>query len=83
MTLYNRYIITVTLLLLLTTIILIATSQNSLDIYFTVYVIEALVITELYVYFNSKARRGLTYVSTILFGGFTIALCLQIIRILT
>ena len=83
MTLYNRYIITVTLLLLLTTIILIATSQNSLDIYFTVYVIEALVITELYVYFNSKARRGLTYVSTILFGGFTIALCLQVVRILT
>lgn len=83
MTLYNRYIITVTLLLLLTTIILIAIGQNSLDIYFTVYVIEALVITELYVYFNSTARRRLAYVSTILFGGFAIALCLQIIRILT
>ena len=83
MTIYNRYIITVTLLLLLSTIILIGIGQNSLDIYFTTYIIEALIITELYVYFNDKARRGLTYVSTILFGGFAIAICLQIIRILT
>lgn len=82
MTLYNRYILTVAIILLLTTVIMIAAGQNSLDIYFTVYVIEALVITELYVYINNKARRGLTYVSTILFGGFTIALCLQIVRIL-
>jgi len=81
-TLYNRYILTVAIILLLTTVIMIAAGQNSLDIYFTVYVIEALVITELYVYINNKARRGLTYVSTILFGGFTIALCLQIVRIL-
>lgn len=83
MTLYNRYILTVTLLLLLTTIILIGIGQNSLDIYFTTYIIEALVITELYVYFNDKARRGLTYVSTLLFGGFAVAIGLQIIRILT
>jgi hypothetical protein len=80
---YNRYVLTVSLFLLLTTIILIATGQNSIDLYFTVYVIEALAITELYVHINSKARRGLTYVSTILFGGFAIALCLQILKILT
>jgi hypothetical protein len=79
---YNRYVITVSLFLLLTTIILIATGQNSIDLYFTVYVIEALAITELYVHINNKARRGLTYVSTILFGGFAIALCLQILKIL-
>jgi len=81
--LYNRYVLTVAIFLLLTTVILIATGQNSLDIYFTVYVIEALVITELYIYINKKARRGLAFVSSILFGGFTIALCLQIVRILT
>lgn len=82
MKIYNRYVITVSLFLLLTTIILIATGQNSIDLYFTVYVIEALAITELYVHINNKARRGLTYVSTILFGGFAVALCLQIIKIL-
>jgi hypothetical protein len=43
--LYNRYILTVTLLLLLSTVIMIATGQNALETYFAVYVIEALVIT--------------------------------------
>ena len=82
MKIYNRYILTVALIILLTTVILIATGQNSLDIYFTVYVIEALITTELYAYFNNKARRGLTVVSTIMFGGFLIALCLQVLKIL-
>jgi len=79
---YNGYILTVAILLLLTTVIMIATGQNSLDIFFTVYVIEALIITELYVCFNDKARRGLNMVSAILFGGFAFALCLQVLKIL-
>ena len=82
MKIYNRYILTVALVLLLTTVILIAMGQNSLDIYNTIYVVEALFVTEQYVYFNNKARRGLTYVSTMLFGGFVIALCLQAFKIL-
>ena len=82
MKIYNHYILTVAILLLLTTVILIATGQNSLDIYYTIYVIEALIVTELYVYFNNKARRGLNLVSTMLFGGFAIALCLQVLKIL-
>jgi len=79
---YNGYILTVAILLLLTTVIMIATGQNSLDIFFTVYVIEALITTELYVCFNDKARRGLNMVSAILFGGFAFALCLQVLKIL-
>jgi len=82
MRLYNRYVLTVALSLLLTTVILIATGQNSLNIYYTIYVIEALIVTELYVYFNNRARRGLTFVSTILFVGFAIVLCFQVIKIL-
>ena len=83
MKLYNRYILTVALLMLLTTVILIAAGQNSLDIYYTAYIIEALIITELYVHFNNKARRSLNMVSTMLFGGFVIALGLQVFKILT
>lgn len=83
MKIYNRYILSVALLLLLTTVILIGTGQSSLDIYYTVYVLEALIITELYAYFNNKARRGLTYVSTMLLGGFVIGLCFQVFKILT
>jgi len=79
---YNNYILIIAVLLLLTTVILVAMGQNSLDIYYTVYVIEALIVTELYVYFNAKARRGLTMVSTILFGGFLVVVSLQVIKIL-
>ena len=82
MKIYNSYILIVALLLLLTTVILVATGQNSLDIYYTIYIIEALIVTELYVYFNAKARRGLNLVSAILFGGFLFIASLQVIKIL-
>jgi len=79
---YNSYILTVAVLLLLTTIILISFGQNSLDVYYTIYILEALVVTELYVYFNAKARRGLNLVSAILFGGFLVIVSLRVIEIL-
>ncbi len=82
MRMYNHYVLTIALSLLLTTVILIATGQNSLDIYYTIYVIESFIVTELYAYFNNKARRGLTLVSTMLFGGFVIVLCFQALKIL-
>ena len=82
MKIYNRYVLSVSLLPLLTTVILMATGQTSLGIYFTVYIVEALAITELYVYINGKARRGLSHVSTMLFAGFTVVLCFQIINVL-
>ncbi len=82
MKIYNSYILIIAILLLLTTVILVAIGQNSLDIYYTIYIIEALVVTELYVYFNAKARRGLNFVSAILFGGFLVIVSLQIINIL-
>jgi hypothetical protein len=62
---------------------MIASGQNSLDTYVSVYIIEAMVITELHVYLNKKARRGLTYVSALLFGGFAFILFFQIVKILT
>lgn len=82
MKIYNSYILIIAILLLLTTVILVALGQNSLDVYYTTYVIEALIVTELYVYFNAKARRGLSLVSAILFGGFLVIVSLQVIKIL-
>jgi len=79
---YNSYILIIAILLLLTTVILVALGQNSLDVYYTTYVIEALIVTELYIYFNAKARRGLSLVSAILFGGFLVIVSLQVIKIL-
>ena len=82
MKIYNSYILTTAIVLLLTTVVLVATGQNSLDFYFTVYTIEALVITELNVYFNVKARRGLTSVSALLFTGFLVVIAIHILKIL-
>jgi len=82
MKLYNSYILIVAVLLLLTTVILAAIGQEALAVYYTIYILEDLVVTELYVYFNSKARRGLSLVSAILFGGFLVIVSLEVIKIL-
>lgn len=80
MKIYNRYFITVAIVLLSTTTILIAAGQTSLDIFYSLYVIEALIVTELFVYFNKKSRRALNIVSVMLFGGFSIVVCLQVLK---
>ena len=82
MKIYNSYILIIAILLLLTTVILVATGQNSLDVYYAIYIIETLIVTELYVYFNAKARRGLNFISAILFAGFLFVVSLQVIKIL-
>ena len=82
MKIYNGYILTVAILLLLTTVILVALGQNSLQNYYTAYIIEALVVTEIYVHFNAKAHRALNTVNTLLFGSFLVILSLEIIKIM-
>lgn len=82
MKIYNSYILIIAILLLLTTVILVAMGQDSLDVYYSIYVIEALIITELYVYFNARARRGLNFISAILFAGFLFIVSLRVIKIL-
>lgn len=79
---YNSYILVIASLLLPTTVILVILGVNTLDIYYTAYIMEALVVTELYVYFNAKARRGLNLISAILFGGFLLSIYLQAMKIL-
>ena len=82
MKMYNGYIFIVAILLLLTTVILVALGQNSLESYYMAYIVEALIVTEIYVHFNAKARRGLNLVNTILFGGFLVVFSLQAIKML-
>jgi hypothetical protein len=79
---FNSYILIVSIALLSTTIILAALGQQKLDIYYTLYIIEALIITELYVYLNARARRALNAVSLLLFGGFLIIIVQQVAAIL-
>lgn len=82
MRIYNSYIIFLALLLTLTTVILAAFGQENLRLYYTVYVIEALALTELYVYFSPRARRGLNVVGGILFAGFLVIAGLEVAEII-
>ena len=82
MRIYNRYIIALALVLTLTTVIIASFGQDSLDVYYTVYAIEALALTEIYVYFTPRARRGLSVVSGILLVGFMVIVGLAVAEII-
>ncbi len=82
MILYNRYFLTVAALFALSTTILAGYRQDKLDAYFTVYVIEYLIVTLLFVYLAPKARRLLDVMGYILFGGFAVIVALKVIAIL-
>ena len=80
MKIYNRYVITVAVVLLVTALLFIIGGQASLDLYFSIFVIEALIITELYIHFSKKSRRALNTIGIMLFGSFAIVLCLQVLK---
>lgn len=82
MNLYNRYLITLTALFGLSTTILAAYGQNRLDAYLTLYVIEYLIATLLFVYLDPKARRFLDTMGYVLFGGFLVIVMLRVVEIL-
>jgi len=80
--LYNSYIISLTLLFVLTTIYL-STTGRSLDFYFSIYLIECLALTLLFSQVNPRARGGLNNIGYVLFGGFLILVGIKVLEILT
>ena len=82
MSIYNHYVVSVAIPLLITTVLLVAAGQSSLDVYYSFYVVESLAITELFVYFNKRSRQALRQVSICLFGGFVIVLGIQVFKAL-
>jgi hypothetical protein len=80
--LYNRYFLTLAVLFTLSTTILAAYGQDRLDAYFTVYVIEYLVATLLFVYLEPRARRLLDAMGYVLFGGFMVIVTMKVVEIL-
>lgn len=82
MKIYNRYILILASVLLATTVIMAAAGEVHLDIYFSIYLIEVLALTELYVYLNPKAKRGLKAVNYVLFAGFLFIVAVEIIKII-
>ena len=82
MRIYNRYILSLTLLFTLTTVMLSLSGQNQLDLYFSVYLIECLVLTSLFVYLNPKAMKRVNAIWYVLFGGFIVIVALKVMEIL-
>ncbi|AKG53548.1 hypothetical protein DGWBC_0885 [Dehalogenimonas sp. WBC-2] len=82
MKIFNNYILTVSVTLMATLVILAGFGQQQLDVYYTLFIIEALIITELYVHLNNKSRRSLNIVSLALFAGFMVIVLQKVVAIL-
>lgn len=83
MKIYNSYILSLTVVLPLTAVILTAAGGSALNYFFPIFVLEAISITELFVYLNNKARQRLTFVSAMLFGAFLVYLTVKMAAILS
>ncbi|MFH1484668.1 MAG: hypothetical protein ABIH46_01225 [Chloroflexota bacterium] len=79
---YNIYIILLSLLFMLTTVILSLFDQASFGLYFSMYVMEYFVLTLLFTYLNPKARRLLNITACLLFVGFGLLVATQTIAVL-
>jgi len=87
MTIYNRYLLTLALVMCVTTLIFSIVPITllgflRLGVPFSVYLIECLIITELFIYLNPRARRNLSRVNYLLLTGFLALLVLMVLPIL-
>ncbi len=82
MRIYDSYIITLTGLLLATAVAFAFVAENRLDICFSVFLIEVLIINELFIHLDSRARKGLNAVNYLLFVGFGIIIVDKIIEVI-
>ncbi len=81
MRIYNRYILSLALLFTLTALALPFTGRSQLNLYFSAYLIECLVLTSLFVYLSPRAMRGLNAIWYVLFGGFVVIVAMKVVEI--
>jgi len=81
-TLYNRYILVLTLILAITSIIFAATAVSDLGLCFAIYLIECLILTELFIHISPRAKRNLSRVNYFLFTLFVLVLVYKVAEIL-
>jgi hypothetical protein len=80
---YNSFIATLALAFAGITVGLAAYQVDSMDGYFTAYTIALLVISALYATFSPQARRAVTLVGLVAFGGFMVLVALKVVEILS
>ena len=82
MRVYNSFIVALAITFAAITAIMAAFGVDKLDTYFVLYTIALLVLTTLYVSFSPKARKELSLVIMVAFGGFAVVVALKLIEIL-
>ncbi len=82
MTLYNRYILVMALLFGVTSVAFAIAVVSSISLCLTIYIIESLILTELFIYINPKAKRNLNRVNLMLFCLFLVILLDRVLQIL-
>jgi len=78
----NKYIGSLALFFLSSTVILAFIGEERLDLYFAVYLLECLVVTLLFAHLNPQARRGLNLISFGLFMGFGVIILNRVLEII-
>jgi hypothetical protein len=79
---YDRYLATLALLFTATTVLLAAYSQQELDLYFSLYLIEYLAATLVFDYLHPRAHRLLSFLGYFLFAGFMVIVAMKVFQIL-
>lgn len=82
MRIYNSFILILGAILLLTTVILSIGGEKRLDLYFSIYLVEYLTLSLLFVHLNPRARRVLNILLYILLPGFALIVALKVAEIL-
>jgi hypothetical protein len=81
MSLYDRYLMTLALIFIVTTLLLAVYGQYQLDLYFALYIIENLAATLIFSYLHPRARLHLRLLGLVLIGGFLVIVALKVLEI--
>ena len=79
---YNRYLIVLSAVVALSTTVLAAYDVRQLDAYFSVYVIEMLVVTLFFGYLHPRAARVLTGIGYALVAVFLLVVAIKVVTII-
>jgi hypothetical protein len=83
MKIYNQYILSLTIVFMLTVVGLIFYNQTKLDLYLSILIGEYMITTILFNNLQPNSRKALNSVGFVLFIGFLALLTVNSIRILT
>ncbi|NLE94856.1 MAG: hypothetical protein GX600_04110 [Dehalococcoidia bacterium] len=83
MTITDRYVIVLATLLLGTSVVFAWTGETRINLYVSVFVIETLVVNQLFVWLNRRARAALSVVERILVVCFAAIVVAEVVRILS